>query len=348
MIVPGLSLDEEARLAALEACAVLDTLPEAAFEDLVELAQRVCGTAVAAISFIDSERQWFKAARGLGEMREMPRQHAFCHYTIQGSDTLVVPDAARDPRFRDNPFVQREDGVRFYAGVPVVTEEGARVGTLCVLDRAPRVLDAAQQAALEMLGRQVSTQLALRRTVAALETSRTAQAAAAQGLALVVAMRRSAVASHDVALGVAAMVDELARALACASAGTWRVASGGGLEPVGAYRAIADGMGPFVTATRETAFTRDVGLPGAALRAGSAVWLSDFVDEPSLPRMTAALAVGVRGAVSMPVRIDGQVAFVFELVARRDIARDEGAPALLALAAEEIACWVAATAQMTT
>ncbi len=98
----------------------------------------------------------------------------------------------------------------------------------------------------------------------------------------------------------------------------------------------------------ETAFTRDVGLPGAALRAGSAVWLSDFVDEPSLPRMTAALAVGVRGAVSMPVRIDGQVAFVFELVARRDIARDEAAPALLALAAEEIACWVAATAQMTT
>ena len=138
MIVPGLSLDEEARLAALEACAILDTLPETAFEDLVELAHRVCGTPLAAVSFLDAERQWFKAARGFGGMSEMPRVHAFCHVTIQGTETLVVPDATDDPRFRDNPFVAGTGGIRFYAGVPVVTEEGARVGTLCVLDHAPK------------------------------------------------------------------------------------------------------------------------------------------------------------------------------------------------------------------
>lgn len=345
MIVPGLSLDEEARLAALEACDILDTLPEAAFEDLVEIAHRVCGTPVAAISFIDAKRQWFKASRGLGDMTEMPREHAFCHHTIQGGGTLMVQDAASDPRFTDNPFVTRDDGVRFYAGVPVVTEEGARVGTLCVLDRERRQLEPTQLALLEMLARQVGAQIALRRTRAALQDALAAQEGESRGLALVVAMQRAAVEAPDLPAALSSMVARAAEALGFDGGGVWRTPAGGGtsLEAAGPYTATGTRLAPFVEATRATAFSRELGAPGAAWRTGAPIWLAGFIEEPSVPRLTAALAAGLSCGVVVPVRLRGEVVAVFELVSVRARSRDDATMALLALAADEIASWIAAS-----
>lgn len=155
---------ERERLAALRSYRILDTEPESAFDDLVLLASQVCKTPIALITLIDAERQWFKARIGVSA-RETSRDVAFCAHAIGQSELFVVRDAREDARFRDNPFVVAEPGIRFYTGAPLITAEGHALGTLCVIDRKPRTLDAAQLEALEALRRQVVAQLELRRNL---------------------------------------------------------------------------------------------------------------------------------------------------------------------------------------
>ncbi len=163
--------DREAlRLAALAGYAVLDTAPEAGFDDITELAARVFGTPVALVSLVDRERQWFKSRVGF-EPAQTARDVAFCNVAIQGAEVLVVPDTHRDPRFSGNPLVTGAAGVRFYAGAPLLTPQGHAVGTLCLMDRQPREFSAAQAAALAVLSRQVVAQLELRRQQMALAAS---------------------------------------------------------------------------------------------------------------------------------------------------------------------------------
>ena len=161
--------DREAdRLKALQAYGVLDTPPEAAFDDLVALASRICGAPMAMISLIDSDRQWFKARTGL-ETAETPREIAFCAHAILGEGVMVVRDARQDPRFASNPFVTGDPGIRFYAGAPLRTSDGHALGTLCVLDREARTLTDEQSRALEVLSREVVARLDLARARAELE-----------------------------------------------------------------------------------------------------------------------------------------------------------------------------------
>lgn len=159
---------EDDRLAALERYRVLDTAPEADFDDIVRIAAQICGVPIALISLIDDKRQWFKAAIGL-DVRETPREVAFCNVAIQQDDMLVVADAASDPRFQANPLVVGDPSIRFYAGAQLVTPDGFPLGTLCVIDDKPRALSNDQTAALSALARQVVNQLELR---AALERQR--------------------------------------------------------------------------------------------------------------------------------------------------------------------------------
>jgi PAS domain S-box-containing protein len=156
---------ERLRIAALESYQVLDTAPEAAFDDIVTIAAEICGVPMALISLVDSKRQWFKAALGLG-VSETPREIAFCAHAIQQDDVFLVEDATRDARFASNPLVTGDPNLRFYAGAPLVTSDGMNLGTLCVLDNQPRHLTKTQQLALEALARQVMLQLELRRAIA--------------------------------------------------------------------------------------------------------------------------------------------------------------------------------------
>lgn len=150
---------------------ILDTDPELAFDDLARIAALICGTPISAISLIDSERQWFKASVGLS-VTETPREQAFCAHAIKvPNDTLIVPDARRDPRFADNPLVTGELGIRFYAGAPLVTSEGHGLGSLCVIDTQPRTLSDEQIAALKALARMVMGQLELRRNLGVLSVA---------------------------------------------------------------------------------------------------------------------------------------------------------------------------------
>jgi PAS domain S-box-containing protein len=159
---PPLPVDEDERLAALYRYEILDTPPEAALNDLVQLAARICGTPMALITLIDETRQWFKASFGL-EGSETPREEAFCAYNLSGEqDPLVVADATQDDRFADNPSVVGDPRIRFYAGAPLVTPDGHSLGSLCVLDHQPRQLSHEQYETLRVLARQAQAQLELR------------------------------------------------------------------------------------------------------------------------------------------------------------------------------------------
>lgn len=163
MLTPPLPDDEEARLEELRKYAVLDTAPEAAFDDIVRLAAAICHTPTALISLIDESRQWFKARVGL-DATETSREIAFCAHAILKPDELfIVPDARQDERFTDNPLVSGDPYIRFYAGVPLVTPAGNALGTLCVIDSEPHELSESHQASLAILARTVVVQLELRR-----------------------------------------------------------------------------------------------------------------------------------------------------------------------------------------
>ena len=153
---------ESGRLQALERLEILDTPPERDFDDLALLASQVCATPFALISFADRDREWFKSKIGL-TASEVPRVLAFCAQTIAQGDVVIVPDAAADERFAQNPLVTGDHRLRFYAGAPLVTSDGFAVGTLCVLDRDPRELSAEQVEGLRALSRQVTALLELRR-----------------------------------------------------------------------------------------------------------------------------------------------------------------------------------------
>jgi GAF domain-containing protein len=161
---------KSARAIALNRYAILDTEPEQSFDDLVTLASFVCRTPMAFLSLVDDHRQWFKSKVGV-EVRETPIEVSICAYAIQQGkeDLFIVPDTLEDPRFRENPLVVKEPGIRFYAGAPLIDEDGFGLGTLCVADRQPRELTPEQEEALRSLRRLAVGQMELRRNLVLLK-----------------------------------------------------------------------------------------------------------------------------------------------------------------------------------
>lgn len=155
---PPLPTNEKERLERLRSYAILDTTPETDFDDVASLASLICATPTALVTFIDEERQWFKSKIGF-DPRQTYRDYSFCAYSILGDDILEVPDAQADPRFADNPLVTGEPGIRFYAGVPLITKDGYHLGAVSVIDNVPRSLTDDQRDALRALARVVMTHL---------------------------------------------------------------------------------------------------------------------------------------------------------------------------------------------
>ncbi|GGC97011.1 hypothetical protein GCM10011382_29400 [Vreelandella lutescens] len=142
---------EQARLMALRSLAILDTPPEERFDRITRLATRLFDVDIALVSLVDEERQWFKSRQGFS-LTQTCRQESFCAHAIQGEGIFEIEDASQDSRFEANVLVTARRGIRFYAGVPLTTADGFRVGTLCIIDSKPRRLTQHQRQALKDLG----------------------------------------------------------------------------------------------------------------------------------------------------------------------------------------------------
>jgi len=151
---PRIPLDEAQRLAALHATNLLGSASEESFDRITRTAARLLDVPIALVSLIDRDRQWFKSHTGL-DTRETPRDISFCGHAILADEPLVVPDAARDARFEDNPLVTGSPHLRFYAGVQLYSVDRKKIGTLCVIDRRPREIGPAELDALRDLARTV-------------------------------------------------------------------------------------------------------------------------------------------------------------------------------------------------
>lgn len=159
MMPAPIPADDEARLAALRELLILDTPPEERFDRIVEFAAAEFDVPIALVSLIDRDRQWFKARVGLAAC-ETAREISFCGHAIMQRELFEVLDAARDPRFADNPLVVGDPFIRFYLGAPLVMPGGATVGTLCLIDTRPREFDAMDRAILGTLRDLVVAELA--------------------------------------------------------------------------------------------------------------------------------------------------------------------------------------------
>lgn len=156
----------------LKGLSILDSLSEAEYDDLTEVASQICETPISLVSLVDETRQWFKSRHGLAA-EETPREYAFCAHAInEPAHIFEVEDARQDERFHDNPLVTEEPNVIFYAGVPLVTNDGHALGTLCVIDNQPKKLTDAQKSALNSLARQCMKLIELRGAKKALETTK--------------------------------------------------------------------------------------------------------------------------------------------------------------------------------
>jgi GAF domain-containing protein len=164
MLKPPIPPDEEERMSVLRQYQILDTPPEAVYDDIAHVAAGVCDTPLALIALVDGTRNWFKARVGVDEeLTESPRDISFCGHAILRKDIFEVTDALIDERFADNPLVESPPHIRFYAGAPLITPDGYQLGTICAIDVRARQLTEAQLDTLAALSRLVMRQLDRRR-----------------------------------------------------------------------------------------------------------------------------------------------------------------------------------------
>ena len=158
----GISMEEARRLRVLEDYKILDTQNESDFDEITKLASEICNSPISLISFIDSNRQWFKSTYGIS-IKETPRSVSFCAHAIKGDSLFVVENATEDERFKNFSSVTGDPNIVFYAGIPLTDKDGYAMGALCVIDNKTKKLTEFQSNALEVLGRQVVRLLELRK-----------------------------------------------------------------------------------------------------------------------------------------------------------------------------------------
>ena len=200
---PRIPLDEAQRLAALHATRLLGSAPEETFDRITRTAARLLGVPIALVSLIDKDRQWFKSRTGL-DACETPREISFCGHAILSDEPLVVPDAAQDARFVDNPLVTGDMHLRFYAGVQLYSVDRKKIGTLCVIDSKPRQLGPGELDALRDLARMVE-QLVYHRQLAMAAQSlseRLQDAAQAAGASAPASGELAWLVAHDLLTGL--------------------------------------------------------------------------------------------------------------------------------------------------
>ena len=298
------------RLAALAAYDILDTPAEQGFDDVAHLAAQLCAAPVALVSLVGPDRQWFKAAVGY-DVEGSALDAALCVHALAEPDLLVVPDLAADPRTRDNPVVAGAPGFRFYAAAPLRTPEGEALGSLCVLDLAPRPrgLDPAQADALRRLGRQVMGLLEYRLALRQREILLTERQEAGRRPALLAETQRAvAAAGGDFDGMLAALVSGAMRAVPRAEGGAVEVAEG----PELVYRVTRGTLAPH----EGLRVPLHGSLSGACLRSGEAVSVPDAHLDGRVNQALAA-RIAQRACLLVPVLREGRMFGVLKLQSAR-------------------------------
>ncbi len=292
--------DEARRLQALRDLDLLDPSAEQVFDELGALAAQLTGAPIALVTLVEGARVWFKSRLGL-DLRETSREGWFCAQAMLGDGLLEVADARQDPRFAGHVLVREAPHLRFYAGVPLRTEEGHALGTLCVLDGQPRRLDGAQREGLARLGRQVLRVIEARQAAARLVRAQQRLRRLADFRALLAEVSQ-AVADADDDL-------QLLRQ-ACALGVRY---AGAGLMYVA--RPAEDGRFVFLASAGQTEYLRHIvissraddphggGFAGVVWREGRALVSDDFLGSPELgPWRATAERYGFRAAATLPIR----------------------------------------------
>lgn len=319
--------DESGRLQALRKMDILDSPPEAMFDDLTALAAQIVGVPVALVTLIDTERQWFKSHHGLA-LTQIPRKWAFCAHTILSDTVFEVSDAAQDPRFASNPLVVGEPNIRFYAGTPLRTQDGHNLGTLCVIDRVPRRLDAGQRDALVRLGRQVMHAIEMRQAARCLGQAQDRLQRLADFNTLLAQVNQIIATAQDEP-GLLQSICDMA-----VQYGRFRLAWIGQPDESGAFR--------FLAASGATGYLEDhiisidPGIPegqgssGRAWREGQALFNDSFESMPSLaPWRELARRLGLFASASLPIRRGDSLWAVLTVYYGQDNAFDADHKAIL-------------------
>ncbi|GBU19410.1 MULTISPECIES: GAF domain-containing protein [Methylobacterium] len=295
------AVSDPARLAALDAYAILDTPPEAGFDDIVHLACRLCDVPVALVSFVAADRQWFKARAGFPDCETNLGSSVCAHALTHPDRVLVIPDLTADPRTAGNPLVTGEPFIRFYAGAPLVSPEGHVLGSLCVIDHRPRPdgLSETQTEDLVLLARQVMAQLALRRAVLARDFL---QMEELRAFTVREALRdtQTALADADGDLDgvLRAVVDGAMRAVPAAEGCVVELIDGDHLE----YRAVAGSLEPH----RGLRVPLGGSLAGQCATSRTPLRMADAYTDPYV-RRDLVKRLGLRSAVVAPI-LRGDVA----------------------------------------
>lgn len=234
---PPPAVHDAARLDALARYDILDTPAEPGFDGIVQLACQLCNAPVALVSLVAEDRQWFKARVGFPSCETDLNSSVCAHALAQPDDLLIIPDLTTDPRTMANPLVTGEPFIRFYAGAPLRTASGLVLGSLCVIDKAPRPegLTASQASSLRLLAEQVMNQLELRRAVTARDTLRAAEVQAFRAREAFRDTQVAVVAAgDDITTVLRAVVDGAMQAVPAADGGVVELLDGGELE----YRVV--------------------------------------------------------------------------------------------------------------
>lgn len=304
---------EAARLTTLYGYGILDTPPEAAFDSLAQLAAQICGVPIALLSFIDVDRQVFKARFGL-DATEMPRRKSMCNHTLTQSDVVVVIDASGDERFIAHPLGSNLPPIRFYAGMALINPDGYALGTLCVMDYVPQSLEASQKTALRSLCQQAITLLEQRRQIRELEQS--AGQLRSTGMQLQLQLQ------HVVTrvLAESATLDEATPRLLqtiCEHANwdfgeLWLADRAANvIRCVAHWSRMAGQFTEFESSSQSWVFAPGYGLPGRVWSSGEALWMSDVVYDKLFLRSHIAAKVGLHAAMGCPILSgDGSVGVI--------------------------------------
>lgn len=305
-------VDETARLGALRRYAILDTPPEDEFDALARLAAQVCAAPVAAISFIDGTRQWFKAGVQW-PVQEFERDAVLCARVLQRADLLVISDLLAADGLATNPLTAHDPTLRLYAAAPLVTPDGMVLGSLSVLDRVPRMLTAAQEEGLRSLARQVMAVLELRRKTAELKAADEECQCLQDELRLGRELMQAVSDTDTVQTALAAILRAIAETAHWQLAQAW-VPDGSGsyLECAPAWFASADDLRPFRHASEAQRFAMGNGLPGRAWFTHKPVCIADVTTDHNFARASAARAVGLHGAAAVPVLKGDEVVAILE------------------------------------